>query len=136
MITGIDHIGIAVRSLDGAGHFFSGMLGLREEAREEVPDQKVRVAFYRIGPLSVEFLESTAPDGPIARFIEKRGPGLHHLALTTNDIRADLGRIKAAGGKLIDEEPRRGAHGCLIAFVHPSTTGGVLLELAQVEAHG
>ena len=111
------------------------MLGLKVAETEEVPEQKVRVAMLPIGESRIELLEATCDDSPISRFLEKRGPGIHHIAVRVDDIRAALTHLKQKGARLIDEEPRRGAGGCLVAFVHPSSTGGVLLELVQT-AHG
>lgn len=127
----IDHIGIATRGIDEAAAFWLSALGLSAVETEEVADQKVRVAMLPIGESRVELLEGTAPDSPIARFIEKRGPGIHHLAFNVEDIRRALAQLKENGARLIDTEPRVGAGGCLVAFVHPSSTGGVLLELVQ-----
>ena len=98
---------------------------------EEVSEQRVRVAMLPIGESHIELLEATSPDSAIARFIEKRGPGIHHIALRVDDIRAELSRLKESGARLIDETPRVGAGGCLVAFVHPATAHGVLLELVQ-----
>lgn len=131
MLTSVQHIGIAVKSIEAVIEFFRNSFGIEPSPVEEVPDQKVRLVFFEFGPMKLEILESTSPDGPIAKFIEKRGPGLHHVTLTTDDITGDLARIKLAGGRLIDEAPRAGAHGSKIAFVHPATTGGFLLELCE-----
>lgn len=128
MIKGIDHIGIAVRDLTAAVRFFRDSLGLEPSGEEEVADQKVRLIFFEVGNVKIELLESTSPDGPIAKFIEKKGPGLHHLTLSTDNITGDLARVI---GRVIDREPRPGAHGSKIAFVHPETTGGFLLELCE-----
>ncbi len=127
----IDHIGIATRGIDETAGFWLSALGLSEIETEEVADQKVRVAMLPIGDSRIELLEATRPDSPIAKFIEKRGPGIHHLAVSVDDIHAALARLKENGVHLIDAEPRIGAGGCLVAFVHPSSTGGVLLELVQ-----
>ncbi len=124
----IDHIGIAVRSLDDAKKFWVEQLGLKIVQVEEVPEQKVRVALLENG---VELLEPTAPDSPVAKFIEKRGEGLHHLTLATGNLADRLGQLKAAGVNLIDETPRAGAGGARIAFVHPKSAGGVLVELCE-----
>lgn len=131
MIKGVNHIGIAVTDLAEAVAFYRDVLGIEESGREEVPDQKVRVAFFDLGGVKIELLESTSPDGPIGKHIEKRGPGLHHLSFTSTDIKQDLTAIQQKGGRLIDEVPRDGANGAQIAFVHPKTTGGVLLELCE-----
>jgi methylmalonyl-CoA/ethylmalonyl-CoA epimerase len=127
----IDHIGIATRGIDEASAGWLRALGLGAIETEEVADQKVRVAMLPIGESRIELLEGTAADSPIARFIEKRGPGIHHLAVNVEDIYAALAALKEDGVRLIDPEPRIGAGGCLVAFVHPSSMGGVLLELVQ-----
>ncbi len=111
--------------------FYRDMLGLDVAETEEVAGQKVRVAMLPIGESRIELLEATSADSPISRFLEKRGPGIHHIAVRVDDIRAALADLRAKGARLIDEEPRQGAGGCLVAFVHPSSTGGVLLELVQ-----
>ncbi len=127
----IEHIGIATRGLDGAVNFWRDALGLRVEATEEVRDQRVRVAMLPIGETRVELLEPTSADSPIAKFLEKRGPGIHHIALRVDDIHAALAHLKEQGARLIDETPRAGAGGCLVAFIHPSSANGVLLELVE-----
>jgi methylmalonyl-CoA/ethylmalonyl-CoA epimerase len=127
----IDHIGIATRGIEDAIAFYRDALGLEAGDTEEVADQKVRVAMLPIGELRIELLEATSADSPISRFLEKRGPGIHHIAVRVDDIRAALINLRQEGARLIDEEPREGAGGCLVAFVHPSSTGGVLLELVQ-----
>ncbi len=127
----LDHIGIAVSDLGQALAFYRDALGLEIEAPEEVASQRVRAHFIAVGESALELLEPTAPDSPIAKFMEKRGPGIHHLTLRVDDIRAALDRLKARGVRLIDAEPRTGAEGALIAFVHPASTNGVLVELKQ-----
>ncbi|SRR6266481_6738068 len=127
----IDHIGIATRGIQDAIAFYRDALGLDVTETEEVAEQKVRVAMLPIGGSRIELLEATSADSPISRFLEKRGPGIHHIAVRVDDIRAVLADLKQNGARLIDEEPRKGAAGCLVAFVHPSSTGGVLLELVQ-----
>jgi methylmalonyl-CoA epimerase len=127
----IDHIGIATRGIDEAASFWLSALGIGAIETEEVADQKVRVAMLQLGESRIELLEATSDDSPISKFIEKRGPGIHHLAIKVDDIHTALGQLKENGARLIDAEPRRGAGGCLVAFVHPSSTGGVLLELVQ-----
>lgn len=127
----LDHIGIAVGDLSAALAFYRDALGLEVEAPEEVPSQRVRAHFVPVGEATIELLEPTAPDSPIAKFVEKRGPGIHHLTLRVDDIHAALDRLKARGVRLIDAEPRAGAEGALIAFVHPASTHGVLVELKQ-----
>lgn len=129
--THIEHIGIAVRSLDLAIPVYERLLGTRCYSVEEVPDQKVKTAFFRVGETKIELLESTAADGPIGRYIDKRGEGIHHLALAVHGLRESLVNLEAAGVSLIDREPRGGAEGLSIAFVHPRSTHGVLLELCE-----
>jgi len=131
----IDHIGIATRGIDEASASWLSALGLSAIETEEVADQKVRVAMLPLGESRIELLEGTAPDSPISRFIEKRGPGIHHLAVNVDDIYSALAGLKEGGVRLIDTEPRIGAGGCLVAFVHPSSMGGVLLELVQTRAN-
>jgi methylmalonyl-CoA/ethylmalonyl-CoA epimerase len=127
----IDHIGIATRGVEEALAFYRDALGLEVSETEEVAEQMVRVAMLPIGETRIELLEATSADSPISRFLEKRGPGIHHIAVRVDDIRVALAGLKDKGARLIDEEPRHGAGGCLVAFVHPSSTGGVLLELVQ-----
>jgi methylmalonyl-CoA/ethylmalonyl-CoA epimerase len=127
----IDHIGIATRGIDEAARFWLSALGVSAIETEEVADQKVRVAMLPIGESRIELLEATSTDSPISKFIEKRGPGIHHLAINVDNIHTALAQLKENGARLIDTEPRRGAGGCLVAFVHPSSMGGVLLELVQ-----
>jgi methylmalonyl-CoA/ethylmalonyl-CoA epimerase len=127
----LEHIGIATRKIDDVLEFWRDGLGAEVVETEEVEDQKVRVAMLPIGESRVELLEPTNADSPVAKFLEKRGPGIHHIAIRVDDIRATLARLKQSGARLIDESPRIGAGGCLIAFVHPATTGGVLLELVE-----
>ncbi|MHA1248199.1 MAG: methylmalonyl-CoA epimerase [Candidatus Thorarchaeota archaeon] len=127
----IDHIGIAVRSIKDVLPYYRDVLGLHFTGEEEVPDQKVRVAFLEIGESRIELLEPTSDDSPISGFLDKRGGGMHHIAVLVEDIEEALQRHREAGSRLIDEQPRDGAHGMRIAFVHPKTTAGVLLELCQ-----
>lgn len=127
----IDHIGIATRSIDDAADFWREALGGVAAHTEVVADQSVRVTMLPIGESQIELLEATSPDSPISKFLEKRGPGIHHIALEVKDIRAALADLKKRGARLIDEAPRNGAAGCLVAFVHPSSSGGVLLELVE-----
>lgn len=127
----IDHIGIATRSIDEALGFWRDALGLELKHTETVAEQGVNVAMLPAGEPRVELLEPTGPNSPVAKFLEKRGPGIHHVAVRVADIRASLARLKDGGARLIDEEPRVGAGGCLVAFVHPASSGGVLLELVQ-----
>jgi methylmalonyl-CoA epimerase len=127
----LDHIGIAVKDLPAATAFYRDALGLEIEAPEDVASQHVRAHFVPVGEPRLELLEATAPESPIAKYIEKRGPGLHHITLRVENIDAALAQLKSRGAKLIDEQPRPGAEGSRIAFVHPSATGGVLVELKQ-----
>ena len=127
----LDHIGIAVSNLDEALTFYRDALGLEVQMPEDVPSQRVRVHFMPAGGAAIELLEATAEDSPIARYLAKRGPGLHHITLRVDDIAAALVRLKARGVRLIDEVPRPGAHGSLVAFIHPSSAHGVLVELTQ-----
>ena len=127
----LDHIGIAVQELQAALAFYRDALGLEIEAPEEVASQHVRAHFVPVGESKLELLEATAPDSPIARYLEKRGPGLHHITLRVEDISAALAQLKARGARLIDEQARPGAEGALVAFVHPSSAHGVLVELKQ-----
>ena len=128
--TVLDHIGIAVDSIDERIEFYEA-LGLEVEGYDEVPEQGVRVAFLPVGDSRLELLEPTGPNTPIARHLERRGPGLHHVCLRVPDIRAAMVRLADQGYTLLSEEPQIGAHGCLVCFVHPKSTGGVLLELSQ-----
>jgi methylmalonyl-CoA/ethylmalonyl-CoA epimerase len=130
-ILGVDHIGIAAEDMDGSVNFYTQVLGLEMTGVEEVAEQKVRTAFLPVGQSELEILESTAPDGPIARYIARNGEGIQHIALRVDDIEAALVELKGKGVRLIDEVPRRGAGGTKIAFLHPKATGGVLLELCQ-----
>ena len=127
----LDHVGIAVGELEVALAFYRDVLGLELEAPEAVPSQRVRAHFIPVGESTLELLEATADDSPIARFVAKRGPGLHHLCLRVDDIHAALAELKARGVRLIDETPRPGAHHSLVSFLHPSSTHGVLVELKQ-----
>jgi methylmalonyl-CoA/ethylmalonyl-CoA epimerase len=127
----LDHIGIAVKDVGAAFAFYRDALGLEIEPPEEVASQHVRAHFAAIGEARLELLEATAPESPIARYIDKRGPGLHHITLRVPDLGAALAELRRRGIRMIDEEPRPGAEGSLIAFVHPSSTGGVLIELKQ-----
>ena len=127
----INHLGIATKGIDEALKFWSDALGLENVHTEIVEDQKVRVAMLPIGESRIELLEPTSEDSPISKFLEKRGGGIHHIAVEVDDIVASLAKLKSQGMRLIDDEPRIGAEGCLVAFVHPGATGGVLLELVQ-----
>jgi len=127
----INHIGIAVKNLENAIPLYRDQLGMKFEGSEEVTEQKVRVAFLQIGESRVELLEPTSPDSPVAKFLEKNGEGIHHLAYEVEDINSALADLKRKEVRLIDEQPRHGAHGSLIAFLHPKATGGVLTEICQ-----
>lgn len=126
----LDHIGIAVQSLDEGRRFYEA-LGLEVGGEEEVAEQAVRVAFLEVGDSRLELLEPTTESSPIARHLARRGPGLHHLCLRVPDIRAAMARLAGSGYELLSDEPQRGAHGCLVCFVHPRSAGGVLIELSQ-----
>lgn len=128
MIRNIDHLGIAVRSLDETVPYYENALGLRCEHREEVPSQKVRTAFFHCGEVHIELLEPTADDSPIAKFLEKNGEGIHHIAFATDDIGGQLQQAAGAGVRLIHEQPIEGAANKLVAFLHPKSTHGVLTE--------
>ena len=128
----LDHVGIAVSNIDDALAFYRDALGLEIEAPEDVASQRVRAHFIPAGEAALELLEATAEDSPIAKFVQKRGPGLHHITLRVDDIVVALAQLKARGVRLIDEGPRPGAHGSLVAFVHPASTHGVLVELKQL----
>jgi methylmalonyl-CoA/ethylmalonyl-CoA epimerase len=125
----LDHIGIAVKSLDAAKIY--EVLGLHIEHTETVATQKVNTAFLSVGDSNLELLEPTSPDSPIAKFIEKRGEGIHHICLRVDDLESHLERLKAAGYRLVNEAPVPGAHGCRVAFLHPSAGNGVLIELSE-----
>jgi methylmalonyl-CoA/ethylmalonyl-CoA epimerase len=127
----INHLGIAVESIDAALQFWRDGLGLALEAVEIVEDQGVRVAMLPLGESHIELLEATGAETPVGKFIAKRGAGIHHLCVEVADINAQLGILKARGIRLIDETPRQGAGGALVAFIHPASTGGVLIELTQ-----
>lgn len=127
----IDHIGIAVQDLQDAIALYTGIFGRGPDALEEVADQKVQTAFFSAGESHIELLYPTSDDSPIARFLQKRGPGIHHICFAVPDIRASLQDYEALGITLIDSQPRSGAHGKRVAFLHPKSTGGVLMELAD-----
>ena len=129
--TVVDHIGIAVKSIEESLKFWEGTLGIKCTGVEEVVEQKVKTAFLPIQDTEVELLEGTAPDSPVSKFIEAKGEGIHHLAIRVDDLEAALAELKEKGVRLIDEKPRKGAGGALIAFIHPKATGGILLELSQ-----
>ncbi len=128
--TVVDHIGIAVKSIDDALAFWQSALGVKCTGVEEVEEQKVKTAFLPIGDTEVELLEATSDESPVAKFIEKKGEGIHHLAIRVENLEAALAELKEKGIRLIDETPRYGAGGAKIAFVHPKSTGGILLEIS------
>ena len=127
----IDHLGIAVSSIESGKNFWTDALGLDFEGTETIEEQKVTTAFLPVGESEVELLESTSPDGPIAKYIEKKGTGIQHIAFRVEDIETALSELKEKGVRLIDEKPRMGAGGAKIAFLHPKATGGVLVELCE-----
>ncbi len=127
----IDHLGIAVNNIEDGKKFWTDALGLEFEGSETVEEQKVTTAFFPVGESEVELLESTAPDGPIAKFLEKKGQGIHHIAFRVENIEAALSELKEKGIRLIDEKPRMGAGGAKIAFLHPKATNGILVELCE-----
>jgi len=127
----IEHIGIAVKDLAAAEELYHKLLGVPSYKREGVESEGVITSFFQVGPNKIELLESTRPDGPIAKVIEKRGEGIHHIAYEVADIRAEMARLKAEGFTLLNEEPKRGADNKLVCFVHPKSAGGVLVELCQ-----
>lgn len=131
----VDHIGIAVNSIDECKKLYQDLLGLSHAGSETVAEQKVTTAFFPVGDTEVELLESTSPDGPIAKYLEKRGEGVQHIAFRVENIEEALAELKAKGVKLIDEVPRKGAGGAKIAFLHPKSTYGVLVELSQRDDH-
>ena len=127
----IDHLGIAVNSINEGKNFWADVLGLEFEGTETVEEQKVTTAFFPVGESEVELLESTSPDGPIAKYLEKKGAGLQHIAFRVENLESALQELKDKGVRLIDEKPRHGAGGAKIAFLHPKATGGLLVELCQ-----
>ena len=133
-VKSLNHIGIAVQSIDTQRSFYEDALGAQFEGIEDVPDQKVRVAFFRVSNVRLELLEPTAADSPVAKFLEKRGEGLHHLAFTVEDIQARITELKESGIRMIDDVPRGGAHHTQIAFVHPKSSFGVLTELCEPQS--
>jgi len=130
-LTHIEHIGIAVKCLNDAVKYYEDVLGLKCYAIEEVKEQKVKTAFFKIGQTKIELLESTSPDGPVAKFTEKKGEGLHHLAFAVNGLEQALGEAEEKGVTLIDKKPRKGAENLNIAFLHPKSTFGVLTEFCS-----
>lgn len=130
-ITHIEHIGIAVKNLHEAIKFYEEVLGLKCYGVEEVADQKVKTAFFMVGQTKIELLESTSPEGPIGRFIENKGEGIHHIAFAVTGLKEKLEDVKSKGIRLVDEQPRKGAEGLNIAFLHPKSTFGVLTEFCE-----
>jgi methylmalonyl-CoA/ethylmalonyl-CoA epimerase len=127
----IDHLGVAVNSIDDGKSFWRDILGLEFEGTENVEEQKVNTGFFPVGESEVELLESTSPDGPIAKYLEKKGQGMQHIAFRVSNLEEALQELKEKGVRLIDEKPRHGAGGAKIAFLHPKATGGVLVELCE-----
>jgi methylmalonyl-CoA/ethylmalonyl-CoA epimerase len=131
MLTKINHIGVAVTCIEEALPYYRDQLGMNYEGEEVVAEQKVKVAFLQIGESRIELLEPTSDESPVAGFLKKNGPGVHHIAYEVDDLEGSLQKLEAQGVRLIDKEPRKGAHGTKIAFVHPKSSGGVLTELCQ-----
>lgn len=131
MLHKINHIGIAVQSLEATLPFYRDLLSMPFKGSEEVAEQKVKVAMLQVGEAKIELLEPTSPESPVAKFLEKNGPGVHHIAYEVDDIEAAIAYMKGQGARMIDEQPRNGAHGTRIAFVHPKSSQGVLTELCQ-----
>ena len=131
MLTKINHIGIAVNSIEEALPYYRDALGMTVTGTEEVASQKVKVAFLVIGESKIELLEPTSPESPVAKFLEKSGPGVHHVAYSVPDIEGAIAKLIASGTRMIDTVPREGAHGAKIAFIHPKSSGGVLTEICQ-----
>jgi methylmalonyl-CoA/ethylmalonyl-CoA epimerase len=127
----IEHIGIAVKNLDASVNFYEKIMGLKCHNIEEVKEQKVRTAIFKIGESKIELLETTEPDGPIGRFIKDKGEGIHHIALAVKDVQEALDQVKSKGVSLVDNVPRKGAENLNIAFLHPKSTNGVLMELCS-----
>ena len=127
----IEHIGIAVKNIEEAKKYYEGVLNLKCYAVEEIKEQKVKTAFFKVGQTKIELLEPTSEDSPVAKFIKKRGEGIHHIAFEVDDTKESLNHAKEKGIRLIDEEPRRGAEGLNIGFLHPKATGGVLFEFCS-----
>lgn len=130
-VKGLNHVGIAVHSIDEQKSYYESTLGMQFEGTEDVESQKVRVAFFRAGDVRIELLEPTEQDSSVAKFLEKRGEGLHHLAFTVEDIEGRISELKQSGLRMIDDQPRPGSHHMQIAFVHPKSTFGVLTELCE-----
>jgi methylmalonyl-CoA/ethylmalonyl-CoA epimerase len=131
----INHLGIAAPGLDEVSSRMARLFGMEADHVEEVPDQRVRTGFFPVGPSTLEYLEPTDPEGPVGKFLGKKGPGIHHVAFEVDDVDAAVKELLAKGVRMIDREPRAGAHGSRIAFIHPAETGGVLMELCQSASH-
>ncbi|MBM3316002.1 methylmalonyl-CoA epimerase [candidate division WOR-3 bacterium] len=131
MIKGLSHVAVAVPNVDEAARFYEGQLGLRLSGRETVPGRRVTVGFIEVGNTRIELVQPDSPDSPIAKFLAQRGPGLQHICFEVDDVDAEFARLKAAGVRMTDDAPKPGAHGTRVTFVHPSSTGGVLIELSQ-----
>ena len=130
-VKALNHVGIAVRSIDQQKPYYESQLGAQFECIEDVPTQKVRVAFFKVNDVRLELLEPTDPTSPVATFLEKRGEGLHHIAFTVDDIKSRIAELQQSGMRMIDQSPRPGAHHMQIAFIHPKSTFGVLTELCE-----
>lgn len=130
MISKIDHVGLAVKNLDQILAFYRDVLGIQPSSVEDYAPDRIRTAFLQVGDASLEIMEPTSPESPVAKFLEKRGEGMHHISLEVDDLRAALKKLEAKGVALVDKEPRQGAHST-VAFVHPRSTGGVLMELTE-----
>ena len=130
-ISHLEHIGIAVKNLDESIKFYENTLGLKCYGIEEINDQKVKTAFFKLGDTKIELLETTEPDGPIGKFIEKKGEGIHHIALAVDNVENSIMEAESKGIQLIDNKPRPGAEGFEIAFLHPKSTGGILIEFCR-----
>ena len=133
MVKKINHIGVAVNSIEESAPLYRDVYGMKDEGVEVVEEQKVKVEFFAVGESRIELLEPTSDDSPVAKFIAKNGPGVHHIAYEVDDVCAEIARLKAEGVRLIDEVPRCGAHQTQIAFLHPKSSGGVLTEMCQMQ---
>lgn len=131
MVEKVEHIGIAVKDLDKSNQLFAQLLGKEHYKIEEVASEGVRTSFFETGDSKIELLEATNPESPIARFIDKKGEGIHHIAFDVKDIRKEMARLKEEGFRLLNEEPKRGADNKLVCFIHPKSANGVLVELCQ-----
>jgi methylmalonyl-CoA/ethylmalonyl-CoA epimerase len=134
VIRRLSHVAVAVRSIDEAAKFYEEQLGLKLTGRETVPGRQVTVGFIDVGNTRIELVQPDSPSSPIAKFLEKRGPGLQHICFEVDDIEAEFNRLREAGVRLTDDAPRNGAHGTRVVFIHPDSTGGVLIELSQPPA--